>query len=442
LVIDSARDYAIFTMDAAGKVTTWNSGAERILGYTAEQIIGRSGDVIFTPEDQAAGAPEEERTRAIASGRAEDERWHMRQNGSRFWSSGILAPLDDPSLGFVKILRDRTEQYQAEARLRESEARFRMLASNIPQLVFLGRNNGERTWPSPQWCVFTGQTFDESLGTGWLDAVHPEDREATLKAWSDARSKGEYYVEHRVRRSTDGEYRWHQTRAKPLADDPNTAEWVGTMTDIHELRELHNHQQVLLAELQHRTRNLLALVQSLARETIRMSDSFETFESEFVSRLAALSRVQGFLARSASDRVDVLALVAAELEAYKAGKDEGDIRIEGPSVPLPGAAAQTIALAIHELATNAAKYGALKHPAGKIDVRWQVAADPAARRLELEWRERGVQLAGKPPREGFGTVLIRRALPYQLKAETNLEFTPEGVQCTISIPIPEDDFRN
>src|SRR5947209_19972859 len=120
--------------------------------------------------------------------------------------------LNDPGLGFVKIARDLTEQHQANQRLREQEEQFRLLATSIPQLVFLTRPNGDRTWGSPQWIAFTGLSLEESLGFGWLNAIHPDDLEHTRSAWVDAIDRGEYYIEHRVRLASNREYRWHQTR--------------------------------------------------------------------------------------------------------------------------------------------------------------------------------------------------------------------------------------
>jgi PAS domain S-box-containing protein len=171
LVIESASDFAIFTMDPSGVVTSWNSGAERLLGHSQQEMIGGIGDVIFTPEDRAAGAPEAERAKAAAEGRAEDERWHLRKDGSRLWGSGLLMPLRGTVAGFAKILRDRTAQHQAQETLRENEARFRLLATSIPQLVFRCRGTGERTWGSPQWEVFTGLSDAASQVFGWLEAV-------------------------------------------------------------------------------------------------------------------------------------------------------------------------------------------------------------------------------------------------------------------------------
>src|SRR4051794_28395102 len=240
MLVESATDYAIFSTDQSGKVTSWNKGAEHVLGQTEDEILGRSADVIFTPEDRKAGAPEQERRQALSNGRAEDERWQLRKDGSRFWASGLMMPLAERGLGFVKILRDRTEQHRIESQLLENEERFRLLATNIPQLVFRSRPDGMRTWGSPQWIDFTGLSLPKSLGFGWLAAIHPDDLEGTIEGWRGAQASGEYYVEHRVRRDVDGEYRWHQTRARPIESEPGNgdADWVGTMTDIHDIRDL------------------------------------------------------------------------------------------------------------------------------------------------------------------------------------------------------------
>ena len=126
--VDFITGFAIIALDERGTVVTWNAGAERTLGYTQEEIIGRSGAIIFTPEDRAHGVPEMEFSLASSRGRAEDERWHVRKDGSRFWGSGLLMPLRRGH-GFLKILRDQTQQHRAEELLKASEARFRTLAT-------------------------------------------------------------------------------------------------------------------------------------------------------------------------------------------------------------------------------------------------------------------------------------------------------------------------
>ncbi len=431
LIFESATDFAVFAQDNAGKVISWNIGAERLTGYSEKEILGGDGDVIFTSEDRAGGAPQRERSTASLNGRSEDERWHQRKDGSRFWGSGLLMRLQTGD-GFVKIMRDRTAQHTSELELKESEARFRMLATSIPQLVFRSLEDGARSWGSPQWEIYAGLSDAESRGFGWLAAVHPDDREVTRSRWQDAQDSGEYYIEHRIRRAADGEYRWHQTRAKPAGQ--SRTEWVGTSADVHDMRCLQDRQQILLSELQHRTRNLLALVQAIARQTVKSSTSLADFSHQFESRLHALSRVQGLLARTDHGPVDLQQIVRAELEAHGPG-DAADIG--GPSVELAPNAAQALALALHELATNAVKYGALSQP-GKLAVKWRLRQEDGDAHVILNWRETGVTMpdpAGEGRRKGYGRELIERALPYQLNAITNLEFTSDGVRCTVELPL-------
>jgi PAS domain S-box-containing protein len=165
LIFESATDFAIFTMDPNGVTTSWNTGAEHLLGYKGQEIVGRSADVIFPPEADGHNAAAEERRLALAHGRAEDERSQTRKDGSLFWASGLLMPLADRSVGFVKIVRDRTHRHRTEQQLRDSEDLFRTLAINLPELVFRSRADGYRTWASPQWSIFTGSPFAESEAT-------------------------------------------------------------------------------------------------------------------------------------------------------------------------------------------------------------------------------------------------------------------------------------
>jgi PAS domain S-box-containing protein len=441
LVLESVRDYAIFSTDSKGLVTSWNSGAERLLGFRADEIMGRCADIIFTPEDRAAGAFEEEQRQASMHGRAEDERWQMRCDGSRFWASGLLMPLADRKRGFVKILRDRTDRHLAGRRLAEMEERFRQLATTIPQLVFRSRTDGSRIWVNPQWVEFTGLDQEASLEFGWLDAVHPDDREATQAAWRGAEAAGTHRIEHRIRKGTDGRYRWHQTQARPIRgiDGGPAEEWIGTMTDIHELRAMQERQHVLMAELQHRTRNLLAVTQAIAGQTLRNSTSLESFQTQFESRLRALSRVQTLILGVDYADVDLRELVVAELNAHHGGSlDAGKLRVEGPSVRLGTAAAQAVGLCLHELTTNAMKYGALSQDAGRLEVVWRIEQAASEHLVVLDWRESGVVMPQGEVRRGYGRQLIERALPYQLGARTRFDLLPGGVHCTIAVAVKPD----
>jgi PAS domain S-box-containing protein len=437
LLFESARDYAIFSTDRAGLVTSWNSGAERVLGYKTEEIVGKTADVIFTPEDRSVGAPDREREDALVGGRAEDNRWQMRKNGQRFWASGMMMPLDG-HLGFVKILRDDTSRHEAEIARDDIEERFRLLATNIPQLVFRSLGDGNRTWPSPQWIEFTGLNRENSLGLGWLDAIHPDDRDLTRAAWQTAQNTNEYFVEHRVFRRQDGKYRWHQTRARPIGGiSAANADWVGTMTDIHDLRTFSDRQTVLIAELQHRTRNLLAVTQAIASQTLPRNAA----RVEFESRLRSLAQAQVLISQRDDGEVDLAELLTAELNAHSpTGLKSGKITVHGPKVALPPLSTQALGLALHELATNAVKHGALKRREGKLEVVWRVEQSDQSPTAVLEWKESDVVLpASDTRRPGYGTHLIQRALPYQLDAATELTFEEHGIRCLIKVPLASEE---
>nr|WP_280856134.1 PAS domain-containing protein [Pararoseomonas indoligenes] len=335
------------------------------------------------------------------------------------------------------VVQDISDIALAGMALEAEKDRFRTLVEGMPQLVWRSSDEGYWTWASPQWCDYTGQSLEAGIAWGWMTAIHPDDRVRTMVAWHAARSQGHLDVEHRVRRAADGAWRWHQTRSLPVRNGPTPKEpqgriieWLGTTTDIQELKGLQAQQDTLVAELHHRSRNLLAIVRNLARRSLPASPE----RSEYDSRLSTLGRVQGFLSRAQAWSVPLRDLVNAELQAVGDGTSER-VTIEGPDVTLPGDKVQTVALALHELATNAAKYGAIVQEGARLSVRWRLAGESGAKRLVLEWNESGVAMPeGGPERRGYGSELIERALPYQLGAETWRAFNADGIRCTITLP--------
>ena len=446
LIVENARDYAIFTTDKEGNIDSWPPGAANVFGWSIEEILGRPAAMLFTPEDRESGAPRQEFETALSRGHAPDVRWHQHRSGSRVYIEGSVWPLTDANgapKGFLKIGQDMTLRRQHEIALMESEERFRLLATTVPHLVFRSTTEGRRTWASPQWTAYTGMNDEQSEGYGWLEAIHPDDREVALVKWDEAGEDGEtYYGEHRIRRKQDGMYRWHQTRAVPIRfsmDGPN--EWVGSASDIHDMRQLQERQGILVGELQHRTRNLLAVVRSIASQTASTVESLHEFQAAFDRRLGALSRVQGLLSRTEGEAVTVESLLRMELDAVT--DDWSRIEVDGPRVLVGDGTLQTLTLVIHELSTNAARHGALSDPQGRIVIHWFRRDDREgdAGHLVIEWREKFSARTPDPARpRGFGRQLIEEAIPYQLGASTRFILEETGLHCVLSLPLdPQEE---
>lgn len=325
--------------------------------------------------------------------------------------------------------------------LLEAERRHETLVQGIPQLVWRTDEAGRWTWCNPQWSGYTGLSQAQSARFGWLDALHPLDRGAALAFWKEAGRTGQLEMEGRIRRHPDGAYRWFQMRATPVHDeDGSIVEWLGTSTDIDDLRRLQERQKVLVAELQHRTRNLLGVIRSLADKTLQTASSLADFRLRFRNRLGALARVQGLLSRlGESGRVTFDQLIEGELAAIYGATDR--VTLTGSrGIELRSATVQTLAMALHELATNAVKHGALGQPQGRLSVAWHCEQSESEdqRWLRIVWDESDVVMAGADRTSignGQGRELIERALPYQFGARTLYEVKADGIRCTIALPV-------
>jgi two-component system CheB/CheR fusion protein len=236
-------------------------------------------------------------------------------------------------------------------------------------------------------------------------------------------------IERRVR-NVDGTESYLVRMGPYRNGDHKTEGVVVTFVNVTSLTRSEARQRVLIAELQHRTRNLLTVVQSIGQQTLGKGGTF----ADFTTRLAALSRVQGLIGDTTQDTIDLGDLVRLELHAIGAADDKAII--SGPAVPLSLDLVQTMGLALHELATNAVKHGALKGSKGSLSVSWDIRQDKSGpRRVVLHWRESGVAIEQKPTRLGFGRQLLEKALSFELRAKTNLAFEKDGVSCRIEIPI-------
>lgn len=340
-------------------------------------------------------------------------------------------------------IEDQTEKRGAAASLRMSAERLRR-AVEVGKLglwdweLRTGRFHwSDETYPMMGYAVGeVNPSYDV-----WAARLHPEDRaEAEARVKDTIKSGGDYEDEYRVVHP-DGSTRWLHARGRFFSDEEGEPlRTLGAMIDTTERREMEERNKVLISELQHRTMNLLAVVQSLVRKTARGSSDIAEFHTRFDARLHALARVQMLLSRlDENDRVAFDDVLDAELRAV-GGRSE-QLTLDGPSgISLRSSSVQTFALALHELATNAVKYGALAQPSGHLTVTWRYeppkpGGEPL---LHVDWRESGVVMppdGATPSGTGQGRELIERALPHQLNAKLSYTLGSNGVHCTVSVPV-------
>jgi PAS domain S-box-containing protein len=311
LVVENARDFAIILSNPDDLITAWFPGAEEVLGWNEQEVLGKPVATIFTDEDKQSDIPARETGSAAAKGKSPDVRWHVTKSGGRVFLDGQTIALrhSDGSLrGFLKIAQDLTER----------------------------KRNEER-------------------------------------------------------------------------------------------------RMVLLAELQHRVRNVLAMVSAVLNRS-DVSVSAKDFRDRLSGRITAMARTQALLTRGAGLGVDLEGMIREELLAQGAG--DRQFILTGPGITLPPKAAEVLTLAVHELATNASKYGALSKPSSHILVQWSLEGQGQQTWLDFQWSEHGVELAaGAPQRRGFGTELITGRVPYELGGTGKMTLEAEGLVCRLSFPL-------
>jgi two-component system CheB/CheR fusion protein len=368
------------------------------------------------------------------------------EGGHPIWLSASVGPVRDEAgsvVGISMIMIDSTQEALAEATLRENEAQLAQLLELLPVGVTLLDREGKIVKRNPE--------MKRLLKDGWGNpAGRRFDRDGRImdpNEYASARAlRGETVPPaHDLLLEFTDEKRWLRTGAVPFMRDGTIAGGIAVAYDVTEAKQSAGRMELLIAELQHRTRNLIAMVQSIASRTLHTSRSLDEFAEKFPARLAALGRVQGLLSRlTEGNYISFEELLRAELMAHTSLDDgETRVKLDGPGdVRLETSTVQIFGLALHELATNAVKYGALSQPNAHLAVCWHVAPadDPDRQNLCVDWRETGVLMpqADAEPGSGQGRELIEDALPYQLGARTTFELCADGVHCTLCVPLTSD----
>ena len=342
----------------------------------------------------------------------------------RAWTEEDVALIGD----VAARTRSSLTRARVERALRESEARFRSMADSAPAPIWLTNAAGKVEFLNQALSELTGRPVQDLLGDGWVEHMHPDDLAQMNVTRAQARPRFAPYAWTARFRRHDDEWRWMSGTSQPRFDDVGVFQgYISLATDITEARRAEERQQMLINELNHRVKNTLATVQSLAHQTLKDEPS----RKQLNERLFALSAAHKVLTRRNWESGGIAEIAAEAVRPYD---DPASSRftLQGPAVSLAPGRALAVSMALHELATNAVKYGALSSSDGRVDVAW-TWRDGA---IDLEWREAGGPVVTPPSRRGFGSRLLGPGLGAELGAPADIVYAPEGVICRVRIPMP------
>lgn len=449
LIVQGAKDYTILTLDEDQRITNWFGGAEETFGWSKSDMLGRSFCEIFTPEDQAAGAPEAEITRASIDGVAPDRRWHITADGSRVFLDGTVRPLprhpESKLGGYIKVARDATAQKRSEDRqlaLLELGGKIRELDS-VHEVAFAAAEIlahslygstragygvvdpiAETVQMLPDWCADGTDTiaglhhfrhygsYIEDLKRGAMLIIPDVSTDPRTSASSDLLHSIGISVLVNVpimeHGAIVGVMFVHYDKPHDFTDEER--DFVRTIADrtreaIARIRA-EEQQQVLNHEISHRLKNTMAMVQAIATQTLRPVTDRAPVEA-FTSRLHALSKAHEVLLGHDWSTARMGAVIDSVLSQL-ALSDR--FTISGPDMELGPRTALSLALIMHELGTNSLKYGAWSSEKGKVSVSWSIGKTSSEDALILKWQERDGPIIRGTVGKGFGSKLIKLGL--------------------------------
>ncbi|MDX8440659.1 chemotaxis protein CheB [Mesorhizobium australafricanum] len=279
-----------------------------------------------------------------------------------------------------------------------------------------------------------GYETEEIVGKSVMTLVPPDRYEEELDILNRIRSEHIQHYETRRQRK-DGSIVWVSLTVSPIRDETGNAVGASTIArDMTERRRADQHRRTLMAELNHRVKNTMAVVQSIASQTLSHASSLDEARGAFSSRLLNLANAHDVLTRESWQSANLGDIISDTVKPHGGGQNR--FRIEGPDVRLTPSASLAISMALHELSTNAAKYGSLSSKGGHVVIVWRIEGADGNRRLVLHWEEAGGPRVAEPKRKGFGSRLIERALASELGGDVRVDYASTGLVCTIVAPLP------
>ncbi|MGO4570885.1 PAS domain-containing sensor histidine kinase [Microvirga sp. 2TAF3] len=439
-ILESALD-SIVTVNSESRIVEWNPSAEQTFGYSRDEALGHDLAALIIPPEYR-----EQHRRGmahyVATGRESVlgqriELEALRADGSRFPVELAINSIQIAGKAhFTAYLRDLNDSKRAEAALRENEQRLR--ATYEHAFIGIGEvdTDGRFLRVNEQLCSLSGYSRDELLARTITDLTHPDDRASDLEKFY-RQMKGDlhtYSVEKRYIHK-HGHIIWVEVAASRVDDAAGRPLYgIRAVRDITGHKRAGEHQRLLINELNHRVKNTLATVQSIASQTLRNASSPEQARSDLEGRFLALSRAHDVLTRESWEGASLDEIIAQAFRPYRS-HGEKRFHCQGPAARLSPHMSLAVAMALQELVTNAVKYGALSNPTGEVHLTWSIEQAAKSPRLSLRWEERGGPLVCPPTRRGFGSRLIERSLAHELEGEVKIEFARTGVICTVEAPL-------
>ncbi len=430
-VLDSITE-AFLVLDRDFRIIQMNGAALRIDGRPFDQLVGRTHWEVWPTS--AGTTLEAAYRRVMAEHIPLQIEHHYVSDLHDVWLDISAYPTAD---GMALFYRDISERKRAEELLKQNESRLAtaLRAGHLGVFEYAYRPRPAYYWDPTVRRIWGVNSDEQITDDHYWASLHPDDAPKVLAIYDRILTHAEPHrvdIEYRIVRLSDKAVRWVSVALDVLFDDAGPIKMIGTVQDITERKAAEEHAQLLMREVNHRSKNLLAVVQSIAHQMAGDTDP-QVFASRFSERLAGLASCHDLLVHSQWKGVDLKALVISQLPHFKPLIGER-LHLEGPALRVSASAAQNLGMALHELATNAAKHGALADGRGEVTIAWRLSGPEGQERFDLSWTETNGPPVTAPSRKGLGSHIITRLLRHSLNGEVTLEFAPSGLSWSLSTP--------